>query len=92
MGGTCPTLLPTQAWPTGRIAKPGSILCIEGQQDVRPRESSRPSFFSSRLLVWLPQLHEYGDTTGSPEGGDRSLSGEPRQAQPTEQPNPPGPT
>jgi hypothetical protein len=87
MGGTFPMLLLTQAWPTGRKT-PSRVRSYASRVNkvLGLAKVPRPSFSSSRLLVWLPQLHEYGGISR----GLRPICI--WQAQPTEPPNLPGPT
>jgi hypothetical protein len=89
MGGTFPTPLPRRLGRPLASAKPGSILCIEGQQDVRSRESSPTIILQQPVTRLASPIKRAWRQARSPQGGDGSSSGEHTQAQPTEPPNPP---
>jgi hypothetical protein len=62
MEGTFPTPLP-HAGLTDRSQMPSRVRSYASRVNkmLGLAKVPGPSFSSSRLLVWLPQLHEYGD-------------------------------
>jgi hypothetical protein len=78
MGGTFPTPLP-HAGLADRSQMPSRVRSYASRVNkmLGLAKVPRPSFFSSRLLVWLPPIARVWRPTGFPEGGDRSSSDEP---------------